>query len=91
VSQQEDVVVEFAHERGVERSYIHVRISGRRAMIVRLATRALRALRSSSNPLRPRCARPAALTARIAIRFLATIAGRHTQTCLTTFSVGATV
>jgi hypothetical protein len=70
VSQQENVVVEFVHERGVERAYIHVRISGRRAVIVRLATRALKALRTSTISLRPRCARLAALTARIAIRFL---------------------
>jgi hypothetical protein len=78
-------------EDSAETPQIHVAIFGRRAVIVRIATRALKALRSSSIPLRPRCARLAALTARVAIRFLATIAGRHTQTCLTTFSVGATV
>jgi hypothetical protein len=33
---------------------IHVEIFGRRAVIVRLATRALKALRASSIPLRPR-------------------------------------
>ena len=49
---------------------------GLRAVIVRLATRALKALRASSISLRPRCARLTTLTARIAIRFLAAIDGR---------------
>ena len=44
--------------------------------IVRLATRALKALRASSIPLRPRCARLTALTARAATRSEATIDGR---------------
>ena len=47
---------------------IHVVNFGRRAVIVRLATRALKALRASSISLRPRCARLAALTARAATR-----------------------
>jgi hypothetical protein len=53
---------------GVERVSIHVAIFGRRGVIVRLATRALKALRTTTVLLRPRCARLAALTARIAIR-----------------------
>jgi hypothetical protein len=44
--------------------------SGRRVAIVRVATRALKALRISSIPLRPRCARLTALTARAATRVL---------------------
>ena len=48
---------------------IHVEIFGRRAVIVRLATRALKALRASLISLRPRYARMTTLTARIAIRF----------------------
>jgi hypothetical protein len=56
---------------------IHVKIFGRRAVIVRLATRALKALRASSIALRPRCARLAALTARAATRVLATIDGHN--------------
>jgi hypothetical protein len=80
-----NVVVEFVHEDGVERAQIYVAIFGRRA------TRALKALRASMISLRPRCARLTALIARIAIRFLATIDGRRTQTCLTTLSDGATV
>jgi hypothetical protein len=75
----------------VERVQILVAIFGRQAVIVRLATRALKALRACSISLRPRCARLTALTARIAIRFPATIDGRRTQTCLTTLSDGATV
>ena len=42
---------------------------GRRATIVRLATRAVKALRASLVPLRPRCAWLTALTARLASRF----------------------
>lgn len=85
------VVVRFVHGGSVERVEIHVKIFGRRAVIVRLTTpRAPKALPASSIALRPRCARLAALTARIAIRFwqLSTAA---TQTCLTTVSDGATV
>ena len=63
------------HRGGVELLEIHVEIFGRRAVIVRLATRALKALRASSIPLRPRCARLTALTARAATRVLATIDG----------------
>ena len=62
---------------GVERVWIHVVIFGRRAVIVRLATRALKALRASSIALRPRYARLAALTARAASHVLATIDGRN--------------
>jgi hypothetical protein len=60
---------------GVERVEIHVEIFGRRLVIVRLATRALKPLRASSIALRPRCARLSALIARAAIRVLATIDG----------------
>ena len=56
---------------------IHVEIFGRRAVIVRLATRALKALRAAVVPLRPRCARLTALTTRAATRVLATIDGRN--------------
>jgi hypothetical protein len=56
---------------------IHVAIFGRRAVIVRLATRALKALRASSIPLRPRCARLTALTARAATRAMAIIDGQN--------------
>ena len=49
--------------------WIHVAIFGRRAVIVRLATRALKALHASLISLRPRCARLTALTARAATRF----------------------
>ena len=62
---------------GIEGVRISVVYSGRRALIVRLATRALKALRASSVPLRPRYARLAALTARAAIRVLATIDGHN--------------
>jgi hypothetical protein len=65
------------HRGGVERVSIHVAIFGRRAVIVRLATRALKALRASSIPLRPRFARLTALTARAATRVLATIDGQN--------------
>jgi hypothetical protein len=60
------------HRGGIERVQIHIAIFGRRAVIVRLASRALKALRASTIPLRPRCARLAALTARAASRVLAT-------------------
>jgi hypothetical protein len=60
--------------------HIHVVIIGRPAVIVRLATRALKALRASSISLRPRCARLTALTARIASRSRATIDGRTVRT-----------
>ena len=53
---------------GVKRLQIRVVNSGRRAGIVRLATRALKALRASLVSLRPRCARLTALTARAASR-----------------------
>jgi hypothetical protein len=62
---------------GVERVEIRVEISSRRLVIVRLATRALKALRASSIPLRPRFARLTALTARAATRALATIDGQN--------------
>jgi len=55
----------------------HIAIFGRREVIVRLATRALKALRDSLIPLRPRCARLTALTARAAIRVLAKIDGQN--------------
>ena len=56
---------------------IHVAIFGGRTGIVRLATRALKALRASSISLRPRYARLTALTARSANRRSATIDGRR--------------
>ncbi len=74
--QPERVVVGRMRPGGIERVRIRVVNSGRRAVIVRLATRALKALRASSVPLRPRCARLTALTARAATRSRATIDGR---------------
>ena len=56
---------------------IHVENFGRRAVILRLATRALKALRAVVFPLRPRFARLTALTARAATRVLATIDGQN--------------
>ena len=56
---------------------IYVAIFGRRAVIVQLATRALKALRASSIALRPRYARLTALTARAAIRVLAAVDGHN--------------
>jgi hypothetical protein len=55
---------------------IRVVNSGRRPRIVRLATRALKALRAPIISLRPRCARLAALTTRAVSHSLATIDGR---------------
>ncbi len=63
---------------------------GRRDEIVRLATRALKALRASSVALRPRCARLTALTARAATRVLATIDGPQRK-CLTMVGGSVTV
>jgi len=60
-----------------ERARIRVVNSGRRSAIVRLATRALKALRASSVPLRPRSARLTALTARVATRSRAIIDGQQ--------------
>ena len=57
---------------------------------MRLATRALKALRASSVPLRPRCARLTALTARAATRSDGNYR-RPTRKCLTTVGSGATV
>ena len=71
------VVAGFMHRGGVERVEIHAAIFGRRGFIVRLATRALKALRAALVLLRPRCARLAALTARAATRVLATIDGQN--------------
>jgi hypothetical protein len=62
-----------------ERAVRVVEDGGRRAAIVRLATRALKALRAALVPLRPRCARLAALTALAASRVLATIDGRRSR------------
>ena len=75
--QPERVVVGRVRPGGIEGVRIRVVNSGRRAAIVRLATRALKALRASSVPLRPRCARLTALTARVATRSRATIDGQH--------------
>jgi hypothetical protein len=63
------------HRGDVEHVQIHIAIFGRRAVIVRVATRALKALRVALVSLRPRCARLTALTARAATRVLATIDG----------------
>ena len=76
-AQPEGVVVARVSPAGIEGVRIGVVNSGRRAVIVRLATRALKALRASSVPLRPRCARLTALTARAATRSRATIDGQH--------------
>ena len=65
------------HRGGDERVEIHVALSGRRTVIVRLTTRALKALCASTIPLRQRFARLTALTARAATRALATIDGRN--------------
>lgn len=75
--QPELVVVGGVRRGGVEGVRIRVVNSGRRVAIVQLATRALKALRASSVPLRPRGARLAALTARVATRSRATIDGQH--------------
>ena len=80
------VVVGRVRPGGVEGVQIRVVNSGRRAGIVRLATRALKALRASSIPLRPRCARLTALTARVATRSRATIDGRTVLDCSLRFS-----
>lgn len=88
--QPERFVVGRMRPEGIEGVRIRVVNSRRRAAIVRLATRALKALRGSSVPLRPRCARLTALTARAATRSRATIDG-HTRKCLTTVGGGATV
>jgi hypothetical protein len=53
-AQSEGVVVGLAHTGCVERVPIHVVIIGRRVAIVRLASRALKALRATLVPLRPR-------------------------------------
>jgi len=63
------------HRGGIERVQIHIAIFGRRAVIARLASRPLKAFRASTIPLRPRCARLTALTARAASRVPATIDG----------------
>ena len=75
--QPERSTVGRLHDCGVERVRIRVVNSGRRAEIVRLATRAFKALRAALDPLRPRGARLPALTARAATRVLATIDGQN--------------
>jgi hypothetical protein len=65
-------------------------IFGRRVVIVRVATRALKALRASTITLRPRSARLTALTARAATRLIATIDGPQRK-CLTMVGAGVTV
>ena len=80
--QPSPVVVGRVRSSGGEGVWIRVVHSGGRLEIVRLATRALKALRASSISLRPRCARLTALTARAATRPWATIDGIrkcHTQ------------
>jgi hypothetical protein len=76
-TQPERFVVGHMRPDGFEGVLIRVVKGGRRGVIVRLATRALKALRASSVPLRPRCARLTALTARAATRSRATIDGQH--------------
>jgi hypothetical protein len=71
------VVVGRVPQGGIDGVRIRVVNSGRRAAIVRLATRALKTLRASSTSLRPRYARLTALTAQVAIRLGATIDGQH--------------
>ena len=75
--QPERVVVGRVRPAGIEGVRIGVVNTGRRGAIVRLATRALKALRASLISLRPRCARLTALTARVATRSWATIDGPH--------------
>ncbi|MEQ1896750.1 MAG: hypothetical protein ABL971_05095 [Vicinamibacterales bacterium] len=75
--QPERVVVRRVRPGDIEGARIRVVNTGRRAVIVRLATRALKALRASTIPLRLRCARLAALTAQAATRVLATIDGHN--------------
>ena len=62
------MVIAFVHPGDVEGVKIRVVSGGRRAAIVRLATRTLKALRAALVSLRPRYARLTALTARAAIR-----------------------
>ena len=88
--QPERVVVGRVRPGGIEGVRIRVVNSGRRTGIVRLATRALKALRASSVPLRPRCARLTALTARAATRSPGNYR-RPARKCLTTVGGGATV
>ena len=75
--QPERVIVGHGGPRDIEGVRIRVVNSGRRAAIVRLATRALKALRAATLPLRPRCARLTALTARAATHVLATTDGQN--------------
>jgi hypothetical protein len=75
--QPELVVVARVRPGGIEGVRICVVKCGRRAAIVRLATRAFKALRVTAFSLRPRCARLTALTARVASRSRAAIDGRH--------------
>jgi len=83
------VVVGRVRPGGIGGVRIHVVNSGRRAAIVRPATRALKALRAAVVPLRPCCAWLSALTARLAGRFL-NYYRRPQRKCLTTTSGGAT-
>ncbi len=77
LAQQERVVFGRVRPGGIESVRIRVVNSGRRAAMLRLATRPLKALRASLVSLRPRCARLTALTTRAATRFPATIDGRN--------------
>jgi hypothetical protein len=88
--QPERFVLGRMRPEGIEGVRIRVVNSGRRAAIVRLATRAFKALRASSVPLSPRCARLAALTTRVASRSDGNYR-RPQQKCLTTVNNGATV
>jgi hypothetical protein len=71
------MVVGRVRPGGIEGVRIRVVNSGRREAIVRVATRALKALRAATVLLRPRCARLTALTAQVATRSWATIDGQH--------------
>ena len=88
--QPERPVVAHTSGSGVQANCIRVVHDGRRLEIVRLATRALKALRVAFVSLRPRCARLSALTARAATRFPGNYR-RPLRKCLTTVGSGATV
>jgi hypothetical protein len=90
LSQQENVVVEFVQERAVERAQFHVAIFGRRAVIVRLATRcaqgSARVLDFASPALRAADGLDRASREPFSGNYQ-----RPPRKCLTTVGVGATV
>ena len=77
--QPEPVIVGRERPRGIAGVRIRFANSGRRAEIVRLATRALKALRASSVPLRPRLRAAGGLDHARREPLPATIDGRHTE------------